>query len=484
MTDADHIGQQSLVSGFVAVFAVAGYPITLEFRRLSALRSGPILKSLGQTAARRLHKRGQSGLRIAFFSPGLSSHLQAMGALAASLNERGHQCFFVGHPDLADDLPESMQLIALDASDFSWSPASVIRNTRRPALPFGIRRTVGDMAEITRTLTIQAPGLLRQHGIDAVVTDQMEAGGALVAEHLGLPFVSIAVAAPINREPMVPLPVLKWFFEDSEAAAKRNKVGERIADWLTAPHDRAIAECAEDLGCAPKTRLIDCLSPLAQVSQLTAGFDLPRKRLPRGFHYVGALRQQAIPKGVQPLPDIPDDRPFVFASMGTLQGHRLRLFQRIARACRALNVQLMIAHCGGLSETQAKSLEADWVVDRVDQRDVLARADLVITHAGLNTVVDALKAAVPMLCIPLAFDQPGLAARVRHAGVGEVVPKRASHAMIAAALAVLLKERARYRAAALPLARELGAAGGAERAALIIEKAFAGSAQSVARAAA
>ncbi|WP_312798167.1 glycosyltransferase, partial [Tianweitania sp.] len=119
------------------------------------------------------------------------------------------------------------------------------------------------------------------------------------------------------------------------------------------------------------------------------------------------------------MPKIARDRPFVFASLGTLQGHRFNLFQRIARACRTLDVQLMIAHCGGLTPTQAGRLDADWVVDRVDQKAALARADVVITHAGLNTVVDALSATVPMLCIPLAFDQPGMAARVRQAGVGE-----------------------------------------------------------------
>ncbi|WP_210312965.1 glycosyltransferase [Tianweitania populi] len=395
-----------------------------------------------------------------------------MAALGAALAGRGHQCFYVGHPDLAAVLPESLELIALDPARCDWSPASVIRNTRRPSLPFGIRRTVSDMAAITRTLCMEAPALLRKHGIEAVVTDQMEAGGALVAEHLGLPFVSLAVAAPINREPMVPLPVLEWPYEDSEAAAKRNAVGERIADWLTARHDRTITECATQLGCAPKTRLIDCLSPLAQISQLTEGFDFPRKHRPAGFHYVGALRLSRPVSSIQPMPEIARDRPFVFASLGTLQGHRFNLFQRIARACRALDVQLMIAHCGGLTPAQAGRLDADWVVDRVDQKAALARADVVITHAGLNTVVDALTATVPMLCIPLAFDQPGMAARVRHAGVGEVVSKRATPKIIATALNILLTASADYKAAARPLAKGFASAGGAKRAALLIEHAF------------
>ncbi|MBS9719091.1 glycosyltransferase family 1 protein [Tianweitania sp. BSSL-BM11] len=411
-------------------------------------------------------------MRIAFFSPGLSSHLQAMGALGATLVERGHQCFYVGHPDLAADLPQSLELIALDPARCSWSPASVIRNTRRPSLPLGIRRTVADMAAITRSLCSQAPALLRQHGIEAVVCDQMEAGGALVAEHLGLPFVSLAVAAPINREPLVPLPVLDWPYENSEAAIKRNAVGERIADWLTLRHDHAIADCAAQLGCSPKPRLVDCLSPLAQISQLVEGFDFPRLHRPDTFSYIGALRQQQPVPLTQAMPQIARDRPFVFASLGTLQGHRFNLFQRIARACRTLDVQLMIAHCGGLSPAQAGRLDADWVVNRVDQKTALARADVVITHAGLNTVVDALTAGVPMLCIPLAFDQPGMAARVRHAGVGEIVSKRASPKVIATALNILLAASSQYKAAAQPLAKDFASAGGARRAAVLIEQAF------------
>jgi zeaxanthin glucosyltransferase len=52
------------------------------------------------------------------------------------------------------------------------------------------------------------------------------------------------------------------------------------------------------------------------------------------------------------------------------------------------------------------------VTDFAPQQAVLARADLCITHAGLNTVLDALVAGVPLLALPIAFDQPGVAARI------------------------------------------------------------------------
>jgi zeaxanthin glucosyltransferase len=45
-------------------------------------------------------------------------------------------------------------------------------------------------------------------------------------------------------------------------------------------------------------------------------------------------------------------------------------------------------------------------------------------NGGLNTVLDAIAAQTPMLALPIAFDQPGAAARMRHAGAGLVASPR------------------------------------------------------------
>ena len=103
---------------------------------------------------------------------------------------------------------------------------------------------------------------------------------------------------------------------------------------------------------------------------------------------------------------------------------------------------------------------------------MLAQASAVVTHAGLNTVLDALEAGVPMLALPIAFDQPGVAARIEHAGVGlRLLPALASPARIAHALRRLLDEAA-FRQRAAALGEEVRQAGGAARAAELIESAL------------
>jgi UDP:flavonoid glycosyltransferase YjiC (YdhE family) len=52
---------------------------------------------------------------------------------------------------------------------------------------------------------------------------------------------------------------------------------------------------------------------------------------------------------------------------------------------------------------------------------LLKRAALCITHAGLNTALESLAHGVPMVAIPIGYDQPGVAARIAHHGTGEFI---------------------------------------------------------------
>lgn len=62
------------------------------------------------------------------------------------------------------------------------------------------------------------------------------------------------------------------------------------------------------------------------------------------------------------------------------------------------------------------------VVPFAPQLAVLERASLAITHAGLNTVLECLTAGVPMVCLPVTNDQPGVARRVEWVGAGACLP--------------------------------------------------------------
>jgi zeaxanthin glucosyltransferase len=135
----------------------------------------------------------------------------------------------------------------------------------------------------------------------------------------------------------------------------------------------------------------------------------------------------------------------------------------------------LIAHCGGLDARQAAALESigtTWVCAFAPQEAALARADAVVSHAGLNTAMDAVAADTPILALPIAFDQPGVAARIRHAGVGlSASPRFASATQLAQQLRRLFDEPG-FKGRCARLADSVKQAGGSARAADIVEAAL------------
>jgi UDP:flavonoid glycosyltransferase YjiC (YdhE family) len=162
-----------------------------------------------------------------------------------------------------------------------------------------------------------------------------------------------------------------------------------------------------------------------------------------------------------------DDRPLAFVSLGTLQDRRADLLLAVAQAIAQLGWRALIADGGTLSgQTLPPGVHA---FAHVRQRAIIARSAVVVSHGGLNTVLDALAAARPLVLLPLAFEQPTIAARVARLGAGVVVPPgRRTARGIAEALtaATALGEGARR------CAQELAAAGGAVKAADLIENAL------------
>lgn len=101
---------------------------------------------------------------------------------------------------------------------------------------------------------------------------------------------------------------------------------------------------------------------------------------------------------------------------------------------------------------------------------MLPEAELVITHAGLGTVMAALRHGIPLLCLPLGRDQFGNASWVQSKGVGRTLPADADVGVIIAAVESLLAPEAAERMAARDMARIFEGYGGADTAADALEE--------------
>lgn len=391
--------------------------------------------------------------RIAFCLPALSSHAAVHGTLARVLARRGHDCRMVGSEGLRP-------LAAREGVGFESL------GLREPDLHnAGLLRTLTATAAATRAFVRRGPEVLGRLAPDLVVADQAEPGASLAAEAADIPRATLASALPLDRDEAIPPPFVDWPFLAGAEGRKRNRGGWRVADALMVLQSRALAQGCRDHRLSLWSRIDDWISPDLDLRQMVPALDFPHAAGP-GTRAVGPLRDG--PAGEFVLNT--GGRPLVLASLGTLQGGRRALLAAIAGAAEDLGVCLALAHCGGLTEAEAQALPGRAIVrDFFPQRAVLARADACVTHAGLNTVLDCAAAQVPMLAIPLAFEQPATAARLAFHGAARVVPRRrATRATIREALAAVLSDPS-YRAALAAPAAEIAAAGGVARAADLIE---------------
>jgi len=410
-------------------------------------------------------------MHYGIITPPVSGHIHPFGALGRELIARGHRVTMVHMEDVrARAIEEGLEFAAIGASDHP--PESLGRSLaelgRRNGLG-ALRFTIEAVQRTTEMVCRDAPAVLDARGIDRLLVDQMEPAGAAVADCLKIPFVTVCNALALNREPYMPPPFTGWKFTRSAWGRARNSAGYAIHDRLMSPVMQVVARWRKRWGLAPLRSADDSFSTLAQVSQMTRGFDFPRDRLPRCFTYAGPLRRDRL--NAPPFPwDELDGRPLIYASLGTLQHGKREIFARMAEACAPLDVQLAIAHNGGLSATDVAALPGrPLAVSFAPQREVLKRAALTLTHAGLNTVLDSLAAAVPLIAMPIAYEQPAIAARVEASGAGlSIAPARLTAAGLRERILRILRDTS-WRDRAQSAADEISAAGGVERAASVIE---------------
>jgi zeaxanthin glucosyltransferase len=111
----------------------------------------------------------------------------------------------------------------------------------------------------------------------------------------------------------------------------------------------------------------------------------------------------------------------------TLQNHKWKNLHKIAEACAELDVQLVISLGNPNDQEVGFSLPGlPLVVPYAPHQQLIERTSVVITHAGTNTVLGALSNGVPIVAIPINYEQPGIAARLLRTGAGEVIPKSRS----------------------------------------------------------
>jgi zeaxanthin glucosyltransferase len=115
------------------------------------------------------------------------------------------------------------------------------------------------------------------------------------------------------------------------------------------------------------------------------------------------------------------------------------------------------------------------VVNNAPQLELLKKASVCITHAGFNTVLEALTQGVPQIAIPVTYDQPGVAARIADKKTGKTTSLDGLDASNLSGLLDEVLNNPIYRDNSRSIQKAIAKRNGLSVAAKLLEQAFFGS---------
>ena len=338
----------------------------------------------------------------AFCFPG-TGHLNPMIALARSLQLRGHEVVIFGIADTEARVRDGgIEFCRIGMEDYPPGTLQKLDEHLSRLKGFAaLRFTLERVRNSARMVLRDGPEAVRTANVEMLLVDEADFAGN-VADYLGLPWISIALIPPLLKDDRFPPFWFGWAAEQDRLSRLRNRLASRLLLRIAAPIFREVNQQRRAWGLMPFRRSEEALSPLAQITQLPEAleFEVVGEK-PARLHYTGPF----VHSEQRPAVEFPwerlDGRPLIYASMGTLQNGSESIFKTIAEACAGLDARLLISLGGGLDPARLGQLAGNpLVVSFAPQLEILKRAALVITHAGLNTVLESLCEGVPLVAVP------------------------------------------------------------------------------------
>ncbi len=417
-------------------------------------------------------------MKIGFVGYPASGHLNSMTALARRLQSRGHEIIFIGVLD-TEPMVRAAGLTFVPYCEKEF-PAGSMTEAYAPVAKmhgFEVVKYTCHMvfAPLTRAALKRLPQKLEEAGIKALVLDPIHFFLELVPMSMGIPYIHAWSALHFDFSGSTPAPLFNWQPETTSEALARNVNGlQQIGETL-------LPVLAEAMPYAEKAGLRinwqesgSTISKLAVITQVPKEFDFPGIQLPANFHYAGPFHDD---EGREPVAfpwEKLNGKPLIYASLGTLVNGLDHVYKAILEAARRLpGVQLVLSVGQSINPDALGPIPSNAIIVRTaPQLELLKRAALCITHAGLNTTLESLAQGVPMVALAIGYDQPGVSARIEYHGVGESleVESITGEQMLEAIRRVL--ENPSYRERALYFEDVISKGRGLDVAADVIEQAF------------
>jgi len=376
-------------------------------------------------------------------------------SVARALAARGHDVRVLADRALAADVARA----ELDHAPWTTAPQrsdasprhAVVRDWEARTPPRQLRRAIdGIWCGPAGAYADDVRAELRRWPADALVSSGMLFGAQVGGRAEGVPTVSLQP----NPMPLpgwgVPPIGPGWRPRPGLAGRLRDALGSVMARRLFDHGLPALNAARTAHGLAPLATVLEQFTDVDRMLILTsAALEYPGFAPPAHVRITGPRLDDPPWAAGAPVPG--GAEPLVLVALSSTYMAQEPVLARVAAALGTLPVRGLVTTGPAVDPARVPAPANVTVVRAASHAAVLPQAAAVVTHAGHGTLIRALAAGVPAVCMPMGRDQHENAARAVAAGAAVRLRASASPDRIAGAVRDVLTRPA-YRAAAARMA--------------------------------
>ena len=383
---------------------------------------------------------------IVFFCIPAHGHTNPTLNVVRELTARGHRVVYYSYDEFREKIEDAgAEFISCNGND------AQLHLTKEEGAKIGADLALSTRVLVDTTLSLDEPVCRAMERLkpDCIVADSMAVWGKAVAKKLGIPFVCSTTTFAFNKESAKIMPhSLK---ETVSMILSLGKVNAQVKRLRQAGYP--VKSVLDLIGSDESVPTVVYTSPLFQPCAET---------FPEHFAFVGPsirpARSQVAKTGEK----------LVYISMGTVNNDMLPLYRACVQAVKGTLWQVILSVGDQVDREELGTLPDNVAVfSSVDQIAVLQKADVFLTHCGMNSASEGLYFGVPLVMLPQTSEQSGVAVRAEQLGAGLRLRKTTPDA-IRAALEKAMDDPS-YRENAEKIGASFRASGGAKAAADCIE---------------
>ena len=386
---------------------------------------------------------------IVFFCIPAHGHTNPTLNVVRELTARGHRVVYYSYDEFREKIEDAgAEFISCNGND------AQLHLTKEEGAKIGADLALSTRVLVDTTLSLDEPVCRAMERLrpDCIVADSMAVWGKAVAKKLGIPFVCSTTTFAFNKESAKIMP--HSLRETLSMILSMGKVNAQVKRLRQAGYP--VKSVLDLIGSDESVPTVVYTSPLFQPCAET---------FPEHFAFVGPsirpARSQVAKTGEK----------LVYISMGTVNNDMLPLYRACVQAVKGTLWQVILSVGDQVDREELGTLPDNVAVfSSVDQIAVLQKADVFLTHCGMNSASEGLYFGVPLVMLPQTSEQSGVAVRAEQLGAGLRLRKTTPDA-IRAALEKAMDDPS-YRENAEKIGASFRASGGAKAAADCIERRF------------